>query len=102
MVGGLRSAVLQVIATATIAGYVALGGLGRYLIEGLARRDFTLDIVGAILVAVLALAADAVFAIIQKLVVPRGVSRRTARSDSTKIRRSSRSSEASRTPITEG
>ena len=102
MVGGLRSAILQVIATATIAGYVAQGGLGRYLIEGLARRDFTLAIVGAILVAALALAVDGVFALVQKLVEPRGVSRGSTRPTSTRFRRPSRSPEATRTLITEG
>jgi osmoprotectant transport system permease protein len=102
MIGGLRSAILQVIATATIAGYVAQGGLGRYLIEGLARHDFTLAIVGSVLVAGLALAVDGVFAIIQKLAEPRGVSRGSARPTSTRVRRPSRSSEATRIPITEG
>jgi len=102
MVGGLRSAVLQVIATATIAAYVAQGGLGRYLIEGLARRDFMLAIVGAILVAALALAVDGILAVVQKLVDPRGVSRRPARPTNTRFRRPSRSSEATRTLITEG
>ena len=75
ILGGIRSAVLQVIATATIAGYVGLTGLGRFLIEGLAVRNYTLAIAGAILVAALALAVDALLAIIQKLVTPRGVSR---------------------------
>lgn len=101
LVGGLRSAALQVIATATIAGYVAQGGLGRYLIEGLARRDFTLAVVGAILVAALALAVDGLLAVVQKLVQPRGVSRGRTRPTSTRVR-PSRSSQPSRTPITEG
>ena len=38
IIGGLRAAVLQVIATATIAAYIGLGGLGRYIIDGLAVR----------------------------------------------------------------
>lgn len=74
-VGGFRSATLQVIATATLGAYVGQGGLGRYLIEGLARRDYTIAVVGAILVAALALVIDGVLAIIQRLVVPRGVTR---------------------------
>ncbi|MEP6481005.1 MAG: ABC transporter permease [Rhodoglobus sp.] len=102
IVGGIRSATLQVIATATIAAYIGLGALGRYLIEGLALHKYELTIVGAILVTALALVVDGVLAIIQKLVVPRGVSRGTARLTSTTIRRSSRSSEATPTPITEG
>ena len=38
IMGGVRSSVLQVISTATIAAYVALGGLGRFLIDGLSLR----------------------------------------------------------------
>ena len=37
---GVRSAVLQVVATATIAAYIGLGGLGRYLIDGIALGDY--------------------------------------------------------------
>ena len=55
---GLRSATLQVIATATIAASVSLGGLGRYLIDGLASRDYVQMVCGSILVALLALVAD--------------------------------------------
>lgn len=98
LVGGIRGAVLQVIAFATIAAYVGQSGLGRYLIEGLALRDITRAIVGAILVAGLALAADGLLAVAQKLVAPRGVSRGAARSTRTR----SRDRGAVRTPITEG
>ncbi|CAN5128191.1 ABC transporter permease [soil metagenome] len=102
IVGGIRSGTLQVIATATIAGYIGLGALGRYLIEGLALHKYELAIVGAILVTALALAVDGLLVIVQKLVVPRGVSRGATRHTGTNIRRSSRSPEANRTPITEG
>ncbi len=54
IMGGIRSSTLQVISTATIAAYVALGGLGRYIIDGLAVRDFPQMIAGSILVALLA------------------------------------------------
>ncbi|MBX3091889.1 MAG: ABC transporter permease [Cryobacterium sp.] len=82
ILGGVRSATLQVIATATIAGYVGLTGLGRFLIEGLALHNYTIALAGAILVAALALAADGLLALVQKLVVPRGVSRGLTRSRS--------------------
>ena len=75
IIGGIRSAALQVVSTATIAGYVGLTGLGRFLIEGLAVRNYTLAIAGAILVAALALLVDGLLALIQLLVTPRGVSR---------------------------
>jgi osmoprotectant transport system permease protein len=37
---GLRTAAIQTVSTATVAAYVGLGGLGRYIIDGLARRGF--------------------------------------------------------------
>jgi osmoprotectant transport system permease protein len=73
---GLRSATLQVIATATVAAYVGLGGLGRFLYDGLASHDFAQMTGGAILVAALALAADFVLATVQRFVVSPGVSGR--------------------------
>ena len=105
LVGGLRSATLQVVATATIAAYVAQGGLGRYLIEGLQSRDYTRAVVGALLLAALALLLDALIAVTQRLVTPRGVSRDATRTRSTigsTAKRPSRSLDATRTPVTEG
>jgi osmoprotectant transport system permease protein len=67
LIGGIRSAVLQVVATATVAAYVGLGGLGRYLIDGLALSDYPRMVSGSILVIVLALALDAVFVGVQKI-----------------------------------
>lgn len=67
ILGGIRSAVLQVIATATVAAYIALGGLGRYILDGLAVRDYGQMAAGAILVAGLALVADLIFALISRV-----------------------------------
>ena len=69
LVGGIRSAVLQVVATATVAAFVGLGGLGRYLIDGQAVSDYPRMVSGSILVIVLALALDAVFVGLQKIAV---------------------------------
>ena len=76
---GLRSATLQVIATATIASYVTLGGLGRFIYDGLAQQDFPQMISGGLLVAVLALVSDLVLALAQRLTVSRGITGRSAR-----------------------
>lgn len=67
IVGGIRSATLQVVATATVAAYVGLGGLGRYLIDGLALSDYPRMAAGSILVIALALALDAVFVVLQRI-----------------------------------
>jgi osmoprotectant transport system permease protein len=62
IVGGLRLATLQVVATATVAAYASLGGLGRYLIDGIKVRQFHIALVGALMVAALALILDAAWA----------------------------------------
>lgn len=74
---GLRNAVLQVIATATVAAYVALGGLGRLLIDGLALRDYQRVVAGAVLVAALAIVLDLVLGAALKLLVSPGLTVQT-------------------------
>ncbi|MEO3808458.1 ABC transporter permease subunit [Sphaerisporangium sp. B11E5] len=73
---GLRIAAIQVVATATVAAYVGLGGLGRFIIDGLATKDYPSTIGGAVLVAVLALLVQAGFALLQRVAVSPGVSQR--------------------------
>lgn len=73
LVGGIRAATLQVIATVTIAAYLNVGGLGQYIITGIPLRRFDMVLGGALLVAALALAVDGLFALAQRLAVPRGV-----------------------------
>lgn len=63
ILGGLRNATLQVVATATVAAYASLGGLGRYLIDGIKEREFHLALVGALMVAALALILDGLLAV---------------------------------------
>ena len=58
VISGLRSATLQVVATATIAGYVAGGGLGQLLISGQRNADYSQMFAGAVLVAALAIMLD--------------------------------------------
>lgn len=71
LIGGLRSATLQVVATVTIAAYVGLGGLGFFMIQGLNTRQFD-EILGAsIVVVVLALLLDGLFALLARFAVPR-------------------------------
>ena len=76
---GVRSAALQVIATATIASYVTLGGLGRFIYDGLAQQDFPQMVSGGVLVAALALATELLLALLQRYAVPRGISGRFAK-----------------------
>ena len=77
ILGGVRSATLQLVATATVAAYVALGGLGRYVIDGNAQLDYSQMASGAVLVAVLAIVVDALLAGVQRLVVSPGLRARS-------------------------
>ncbi|MHB8273771.1 MAG: ABC transporter permease [Dermatophilaceae bacterium] len=83
ILSGVRSAMLQVIATATIAAVLGLGGLGRFLIDGLASQDFPQTASGAVLVAVMALLVDMVLALVQRSVVSPGLTGRYGKVGST-------------------
>lgn len=81
---GVRSAALQVVATTTIAAVAGLGGLGRFLIDGQKVRDFPQMAAGAVLIALLALAVDLLFALVQRYVVSPGLTGRGLGSGRTK------------------
>jgi len=76
---GLRTSAVQVVATATLAAFVGLGGLGRPIINGLAQGVLTNDnarsqvIVGAVLVALLAVLTEVAFGAVERVVVPAGL-----------------------------
>ncbi|WP_251095373.1 ABC transporter permease [Streptomyces sp. Caat 7-52] len=72
---GLRTAAIQIVSTATIAAYVSLGGVGRYIIDGLYQKDYEKVVGGATLVAALALVTLAVFWAVSRLTVSPGVRR---------------------------
>ncbi|UFR01649.1 ABC transporter permease [Streptomyces sp. Go40/10] len=75
ILSGLRTAAIQIVSTATIAAYVGLGGLGRYIIDGLYQKNYEKVVGGATLVAGLALATLAVFWAASRLTVSPGVRR---------------------------
>ncbi len=72
ILSGLRTATLQIVATATVAAYASLGGLGRYLIDGIKVRQFHIALVGALMVTALALILDAALAFAVWLSQPGG------------------------------
>ncbi|MEU4444171.1 ABC transporter permease [Actinosynnema sp. NPDC050801] len=73
LVGGLRNATLQVVATASVAAYVGIETLGRPLLDGLRVLDYGQFVGGAILIALLAVVLDVVLAGVGRLVVPAGL-----------------------------
>lgn len=83
IMSGLRSATLQVIATVAVAAYLPfVGGLGRYIIDGSQdinslKYGYPAMLAAGITVAVLAVLADAVLSLVQRVVVSPGLSGRT-------------------------
>jgi osmoprotectant transport system permease protein len=73
LIGGVRSAMLQVIATVALAGFVNLGGFGYYVIQGLQLRNYDQILAGALLIIALVLVIDAIFGLLAKLSEPRGL-----------------------------
>ncbi|WP_261570450.1 ABC transporter permease [Frankia gtarii] len=65
---GLRLAAVQVVATATIAALIGGGGLGRFVVDGLANNRRPEVVGGAILVAVLALLVDGLLLVLARAV----------------------------------
>jgi osmoprotectant transport system permease protein len=70
---GLRTGAIFVVATATIAAYIGLGGLGRYIIDGLAQNNYGEVAGGALFVVLLALAVQALFVVVRRVAVPKGL-----------------------------
>lgn len=70
---GARSALLQVISTASVAAYVSLNGFGRYIIDGRATGDYTEMLAGALLMAALAIVIDLLISAISTLLTSPGV-----------------------------
>ncbi len=70
---GLRTAAIQVVATATIAAYAGIGGLGRYIVDGLSRKDYPSVVGGSVLVVLLAVLVQLTFVGLRRTLVSRGL-----------------------------
>ena len=87
IIGGIRTATLQVIATATIGAILSGGGLGRFIFDGLNQglAGRASIYAGAILVTLLALGVDLVLALVQRLLIPKGLRAVSKREDVTSL-----------------
>jgi osmoprotectant transport system permease protein len=70
---GLRTAVVQTTATATLAAFVGGGGLGRLILDGFGRQDQAMVFAGVICVAMLTGAMEITMALVQRMAQPRGI-----------------------------
>jgi osmoprotectant transport system permease protein len=71
IVAGMGSAAVQIIATATLGAIFGFGGLGAYLTEGISQNDDAMVFSGVVLVALLALGAEAAFTLLGRALTPR-------------------------------
>ena len=79
VLNGIRLSSSAVIATASLASLVSWGGLGRFIVDGFAIRDFVQVVVGVVLIAALVLLNEALFALLGRLVISPGLRRRRVR-----------------------
>ena len=70
IVTGIRTATIEVIASATLAAFIGIGGLGLFVVRGFALYDIPILLVGAIPVAILALSADLLLGGLQRWLQP--------------------------------
>jgi osmoprotectant transport system permease protein len=77
ILGGIRTSAVIAVGTATIAALVGAGGLGDPVLQGIALRSTPLILAGAIPAALLALAAQGAFALLERALVPLGLRLRT-------------------------
>lgn len=73
ILAGVRIAAVQVVATASLGAVLATGGLGRYIIDGIANKVYPEVFVGAGLTALLAMLTELAFALAQRVLVSRHV-----------------------------
>lgn len=70
VIAGVRTAAVEVIASATLAAFIGAGGLGIFILSGITLVDERLLLVGAIPVALLALAAEGLLGVTERLLTP--------------------------------
>ncbi len=70
LLAGIRTSAVQVVATATLGAVLGTGGLGRYIIDGLATRQYEEVFAGAVIVALLAILTELGFVWLQRSTRP--------------------------------
>lgn len=70
IIAGIKTATVEVIASATLAAFIGAGGLGTFIVLGFAQYDSAILLVGAMPVALLALIAEISLSTMQRAVQP--------------------------------
>ncbi|MDY3561464.1 ABC transporter permease subunit [Gemmata sp. JC673] len=72
ILAGVRTAAVINVGTATLGGFIGAGGYGRPILRGIDKFDVPLMLEGAIPAAVLALAIEGLFGLVERAVARRG------------------------------
>ncbi|MBI2708223.1 MAG: ABC transporter permease [Actinobacteria bacterium] len=78
VVAGVRTATVMIVGITTIAAYIAAGGLGTFVRDGLAAQNRSEVLAATLTIVALALAFDGVLALVQRLFDRRGRALRRA------------------------
>ena len=70
---GVRTSAVQVVATATLAGFIGAGGYGDYIVDGINVLNYTELVVGAVSVAVLAIIVEVFMSWLQRTLTSEGL-----------------------------
>jgi osmoprotectant transport system permease protein len=73
ILAGVRTAAVQVVATATLGAVFGTGGLGRYIIDGIAQRKYEEVFAGALIVAAMSIATELAFGFVERRSVSAGL-----------------------------
>jgi osmoprotectant transport system permease protein len=73
IIAGVRTALVLIVGTAALASFTGAGGLGQLITTGIKLQQTTTLIVGAILVAALALAIDWLARVVEIMASPKGL-----------------------------
>ena len=73
ILAGVRTSAILTVGTATLAAFIGGGGYGTLIVRGLALDDVSTILAGALPAALMALLVHALFELVDRLLIPRGL-----------------------------
>lgn len=71
ILAGIRTAAVINVGTATLAAFIGAGGLGEFIVTGLALNNTSMILMGAVPAALLAVITELIFELIENMIVPK-------------------------------
>jgi osmoprotectant transport system permease protein len=80
IMAGIKTSAVLTVGTATLAAFIGGGGYGTLIVRGLALDDIATILAGAVPSALMALAVQGLFELLDRLVIPQGLQQGMTRS----------------------